>query len=148
MRKILLLLAISAYCAGCANGTPRIKAIDSPLCGAVSGFTVSYFAYGEGKMVIVPLSEVLPETVFVIGLRPLDGFGDAVVTVSSDDASWINASGKHDELPKGVYPQGALEVGCVPATAANPGENEFKFKIDVEKGDVLNTLDPRVRVNW
>ncbi len=147
MKRTVLLATFVALLAGCtAGGTPTIRPIDSPLCGSVEGFTISYFAYGEGKMVVVPLSKVRPNTVFVIGLKPLDGFGDADVTVTgtSGNGSWINATGKHDDLPKGIYPRGALEVGCVPS---DPEGTEYKYKIDVAKGDVMNSLDPRARVN-
>jgi len=146
IKKILLFVATATMLAACPGGKPTIKPITSPLCGAVSGFTVSYFAYGEGEMVIIPLSKVRAETVFVVGLDPLDGFGDADVTVSgtSGNAGWISATGQYDSLPRGLYPKkGALEVGCVPA---DPVGTSYKFKIEVVKGAVTNTLDPRADV--
>jgi len=136
---------IATMLAACPGGKPTIKPIASPLCGDVSGFTISYFAYGEGKMVVIPLSKVRPETVFIVGLKPLDGFGDADVTITgtSGNAGWIGATGQHDSLPRGIYPEGALEVGCVPD---DPEGTSYKFKIEVVKGIVTNTLDPRAEV--
>ena len=146
IKKLLLFIATATMLAACPGGKPTLKHFNSPLCGAVDGFTVSYFVYGEGEMVIVPLSEVRPETVFVIGLDPLDGFDDAVVTVSgtSGNAGWIDATGYYDGLPRDKYPKkGALEVGCVPDA---PVGTSYKFKIEVVKGDVTNILDPRAGV--
>ena len=146
-KKLLLFIAIATMLAACPGGKPKLKHFTSPLCGEVRGFTVSYFAYGEGKMVIVPVSEVRAGYVFVIGLKPLDGFDDAVVTVSgtSGNAGWIDATGYYDGLPRDKYPKkGALEVGCVPADA--PLKTSYKFKIEVVKGEVTNTLDPRADV--
>ena len=147
IKKLLLFITTATMLAACPGGKPTLKPITSPLCGAVSGFTVSYFAYGEGKMVIVPVSEVRAGTVFVVCLDPLDGFDDADVTVSSgtiDDPDWIGATGQYDSLPRGIYPKkGALEVGCVPDV---PEGTSYKFKIEVVKGEVTNTLDPRADV--
>ena len=146
IKKLLLFIATATMLAACPGGKPKLKHFTSPLCGEVSGFTVSYFVYGEGKMVIVPVSEVRSGYVFVVGLDPLDGFDDAVVTVSgtSDNAGWIGNKGHYDGLPRDKYPKkGALEVGCVPD---EPVGTSYKFKIEVVKGDVTNTLDPRAGV--
>ena len=147
IKKLLLFIATATMLAACPGGKPTLKHFTSPLCGEVSGFTVSYFVYGEGKMVIVPVSEVRAGNVFVVGLDPLDGFDDAVVTVSSgtiDEPGWIGATGHYDGLPRDKYPKkGALEVGCVPDV---PVGTSYKFKIEVVKGEVTNTLDPRADV--
>ena len=145
MKRIILVAAIAAMLAACVNGKPQRKVFNSPLCGDVSGFTVSYVVYGEAKMVMIPLSKVRPETVFVVGLKPLDGFGDADVTVTgtSGNAGWIGNFARYDDLPKGVYPKGAFEVGCVPA---DPEETGYKFEVKVIKDDVKNILDPRAKV--
>lgn len=145
--RIILVLATASLLAACpVGGKPKDKVFNSPLCGAVSGYTISYFAYGEGKMVIIPLSKVRAETVFVIGLKPLDGFGPADVTVKGTgaNAAWINNTGQHDSLPPaGIYPEGALEVGCVPN---DPLGTSYKYMIEVTHGSIKNTLDPRADV--
>lgn len=144
-RTVLVLVAAVLLVACPAGGKPKNKIFNSPLCGNVSGYTISYFAYGAGEMVIIPLSKVRAESVFVIGLRPLDGFGPADVTVSGmGNASWINNMGQYDNLPAaGIYPKGALEVGCVPN---DPVGTSYKFKIEVSHGTVNNVLDPRADV--
>jgi hypothetical protein len=147
-KKILFALAamILLTAARCKDGDPQNLVFDSPMCGDVKGFTVSYFAYGEGAMVILPLSQVRKETVFVIGLDPMSGFRNASVTVTGTGAGavWINGSGTYNGLPSGAYPKkGLLEVGCVPD---DPVGTDYKFKIEVVEGDVTNTLDPRARV--
>lgn len=153
MKKMfLLLLAMTVLSACTLGGKPRIKDFNSPLCGAVNGFTLSYFIYGEGKMLMIPISRVRENTVFVVGLRPLDGFEDSDVTVEQTDGNlpkWIpETTKKYSELPKGLYPQGAFEVGCAPDKTEVP--NPTKFKVDVVKETVdytiKNTLDPRAEV--
>jgi len=146
MKNIFLLVTIAIVLSACVNGRPQTKAISSPMCGTANGFTLSYVAYGEGKMVMIPLSKVRQGTVFVVGLKPMDGFGDADVTLTgtSANAGWISASAKHDNLPKGQYPRGAFEIGCVPST--EPVGTSYKFEVKVVKGDVTNILDPRATV--
>jgi len=151
-KAFLLILAMTVLPACTHGGKPRIKNFDSPLCGAVNGFTLSYFIYGEGKMLMIPISRVKENTVFVVGLRPLDGFEDSAVTVEQTDGKlpkWIpGTTKKYSELPKGLYPQGAFEVGCAPDTSEVP--DPTKFKVDVVKSTVdytiRNSLDPRAEV--
>jgi hypothetical protein len=146
-KKILfaLLSVMMLTAARCNDGEPQDLTFASPKCGEVNGFTVSYFAYGEGKMVILPVSKVRKETAFVIALEPMSGFRDASVEVTGTGASsWINNSGTYNGLPKGTYPKnGMLEVGCVPDA---PENTEYKFKIEVVEGAVRNVLDPRAKV--
>ena len=146
MKNLFLLVTIAIILSACVNGKPQTKAISSPMCDTAAGFTLSYVVYGEGKMVMIPLSKVREGTVFVVGLKPMDGFGDADVTLTgtSANAGWISASAKHNNLPKGLYPRGAFEVGCVPPGA--PLGTSYKFEVKVVKGDVTNILDPRATV--
>ena len=153
MKRAILLLVVMTVLSACTlGGKPKFKNINSPLCGAVDGFTLSFFVYGEGKMLMVPLSEVRENTVFVVGLRPLDGFEDASVTVEQTDGEtpkWIpGITQKFSDLPKGLYPQGAFEVGCAPD--AEDLSDATKFKVDVVKMTpdytIRNTLDPRAEV--
>ena len=89
---------------------------------------------------------------FVIGLKPLDEFEDANVTVEQTDGElpkWIpGKTSKFSDNPKGIYPQGAFEVGCAPGLAEVSGPT--KFKVDVVKVTpdytITNTLDPRAEV--
>lgn len=147
MKKLILLISVATVLSACVNGVPKKKVFSSNLCGNVAGYTISYIAYGEGKMVMIPLSKVRTETVFVVKLRPLDGFEDADVTVTGTSPNaipWLTGeTGQYENLPKGIYPKGSLEVGCVPA---DPEGTSYKFEVKVEKGDVTNILDPRARV--
>jgi hypothetical protein len=155
-KKILfaLMAMMMLTAARCKDGDPQDITFDSPKCGAVASFTVSYFKYGDGTMVILPVSKVKRGAVFVIGLDPNSGFRNANVTVTgtSDGAGWINGTGSYNGLPKGAYPKdGLLEVGCVPT---DPEHEEYKFQIDVANTittdtgteTVTNSLDPRARV--
>ena len=133
----------------CEDGVPQDLAFDSPKCGAVTSFTISYFKYGDGMMNILSLSEVKEGAVFVIALDPRKNFKNATVTVKGVDAdgSWIDGEGVYSALPKGTYPKkGMLEVGCAPPV--EDPRKEYKYMITVENADpeVKNTLDPRARV--
>ena len=148
MKNIFFLIAIAVILSACANGKPRKKAFNSTLCGEVAGYTISYIAYGEGKMVMIPLSKVRAGNVFIVKLRPMDEFEDADVTVTGTSANattWMpGKTDRYDNLPrKDFYPSGAFEVGCVPA---DPLGTIYKFAVKVEKGDVTNILDPRATI--
>jgi hypothetical protein len=151
MNRIFLLVVFTAALGACAyDGKPRTKVLDSPICGGrVEGYTVAYLFYGESKMVMIPLSEVRPRTPFLVGLKPLDGFEDADVTVKGTSTKaivWMTGvTKKYQDLPRGLYPKGMFEVGCVPN---DPENTRYKFEVIVNKGDVTNTLDPRIEVRW
>lgn len=148
MKKVfLVILGALALSACVSSGQPRSKMFNSNLCGEVPGYTVSLFAYGEGKMLVVPLSKVRRGNAFVIGLKPLDGYENASVKVTqtSGTPNWIGtATGQYANLPKmGFFTKYALlEVGCAP----NAVGSTYKFAIEVTEGAVKNTLDPRAEV--
>ena len=150
-KKILIALmaVFTLTAAKCKDGLPQDLAFDSPLCGPVTSFTVSYFNYGDGAMNIISLSDVREGAVFVIALDPNDNYGDATVTVEGvgADASWIDGEDSYNNLPKGVYPRkGMLEVGCAPAAEDPPTEYKYMITVDNTAAGVKNMLDPRARV--
>jgi hypothetical protein len=150
-KKILIALMATFMltAAKCKDGVPRDLTFDSPKCGDVSSFTISYFGYGDGAMNIVSLSEIREGAVFAIALDPRDNFKDAIVTVKGvdADAGWIGGQGSYNGLPKGAYPKkGMLEVGCAPAAEDPPKEYKYMITVENAETDVTNTLDPRARV--
>lgn len=150
-KKILiaLLATFMLTAAKCKDGLPQDLTFDSPLCGTVTSFTVSYFRYGDGTMTILPLSDVRENAVFVIALDPRDGFRDAKVTVEGmgAEAAWIDGENNYNDLPKGVYPKkGMLEVGCAPAAEDPPKEYKYTITVENTATGVTNMLDPRARV--
>ena len=150
-KKILiaLLAAFTLTAAKCEDGLPQDLTFDSPKCGNVTSFTVSYFRYGDGAMNIISLSEVREGAVFVIALDPRDNFKDAKVTVEGvgTDASWIDGENNYNALPKDTYPKrGMLEVGCAPAAEDPPKEYKYKITVENTATGVTNILDPRARV--
>jgi len=146
MKRMFLILLIAASLAACAyDGKPRKKVFNSPMCGAVKGYTVGYIAYGDAKLVMIPLSKVRTETVFVVGLKSFDGYDNADVTVKGTAAPWMpGKTGRYSDPRVLPYPRHAFEVGCVPAAAAVG--TVYKFKVEVVNGPVTNTLDPRAEV--
>jgi hypothetical protein len=149
-KKILIaLLSVATLTAAkCNDGEIQDIAYDSPKCGPVTKATISYFGYGDGKMLIVPITNVERGGVVVIGLDPRDNFKDATVTVTSTEATWIGGSGTYKtalrmpELKRVRF----IEVGCVPENE-DVGE-EYKYMIEVvdTASGVKNILDPRMKV--
>jgi hypothetical protein len=145
---IALLSMATLTAAKCNDGEIQGIAYDSPKCGPVTDATISYLGYGDGKMLIVPISRVARGGVFVMGLDPRDKFKDATVTVSSTDAAWIGGSGTYNtaltvpEIRRARF----IEVACIPDDL----ELEDKFKYEIEVHDtatgVRNILDPLIRV--
>lgn len=150
-KKILIaLLSVATLTAAkCNDGEIQDIAFDSPKCGPVTKGTISYFGYGDGKMLIVPITKVETGGVFVIGLDPRDNFKDATVTVTSTDSTWIGGSGTYNTaltvpaLKRARF----IEVGCVPPDSEEIGK-DYKYMIEVHDtaSGVKNILDPRVRV--
>ena len=146
---IALMATFMLTAAKCKDGLPQDLTFDSPKCGNVTSFTVSYFRYGDGSMNIISLSEVREGAVFVIALAPRENFKDAKVTVEGvgADASWIDGEDNYNDLPKGTYPaKGMLEVGCAPAAEDPPKEYKYMITVENTATGVTNMLDPRARV--
>jgi hypothetical protein len=143
MKRIILMAAASVIVAGCAaNGQPRVdESLASALtCTDKARLTVSNFIYADSHMSMISISDVEPDSGFIIRLVPRGDFGDADITVTgtSANAAWISGSGTAEALPNRL-----LFVGCAPD---DPAGTQYKFAIKVEKDDVTNILDPRARL--
>jgi hypothetical protein len=149
-KKILIaLLSVATLTAAkCNDGEIQDIAYDSPKCGPVTKATISYFGYGDGKMLIVPITNVERGGVFVIGLDPGDNFKDATVTVTSTEATWISGSGTYNAALTVPAIRGArfIEVGCVPGDEELDSEYKYVIEVHDTASGVKNILDPRVKV--
>ena len=148
-KMLIALLSLATLTAAkCNDGEIQAIAYDSPACGPVTSATISYLGYGDGKMLIVPISRVARGGVFVMGLDPRKNFKDATVTVSSTDVPWINGSGTFNtaltvpEIRRARF----IEVACIPDDLEIG--DKFKYEIEVQNTatGVTNVLDPLIRV--
>jgi len=159
MRKILAIISVSVLFSGCCtNGSFCKGPISSAACGGdVDGYTRTAIAYGDGKLVVVPISTIKANTEWRFYLVPLDNLGgitppeDTSVIIKGQDPAdpplksggnneWIDTSGDYgsaDSLGKVRY-----LAQCTPETLVHG--DEHKFEVTVEG---IGTLDPRGRVN-
>ncbi len=105
MRRILLILVITVISAGCAtDGRFHKKIFTSTICGGeVSGYSVTYVAYGDAKLLVIPLSKIRVNTEWRFILQPLQlrksvstvDYKAQTVTITGKNAAdaWINTAG-------------------------------------------------------
>jgi len=165
MRRILTILLVTALFVGCADGKFRSKIIPSAACGGtVDGYTVTYIAYGDSKLVVIPLSIISDQTEWRFILRPLkigksgsvDDYKGKKVTITGmspadpplppDHNSWIDTAGTApgNEI-SGTY-NGAADhmlTACVKGLPDTTRGTTYKFVVDVQD---VGTLDPRADV--
>ena len=150
MRKITTVLMFAILFVGCAtNGQFNKKTLDAGTCIDKTGYTYTGIAYGESKLVVIPLSEIRRDSEWRFYLLPIDNLGGATkyggskVTIKGKvgDASdnWIDVFGNFDDN-RSVGGKSYIFV-CVPSTVA-VGQ-EFEFEVTV---DSIGYLDPRARV--
>ena len=105
MRRILPILVITAFFAGCAtDGKFHSRNFTSTVCGGpVSGYTVTFIAYGDAKLLVIPLSKIRVNTEWRFILKPLQlrksvstvDYKAQIVTITGKNAAadWINSAG-------------------------------------------------------
>jgi hypothetical protein len=102
------------------------------VCGTdVDGYTFTAIAYGDSKIVVVPESEIVPDTEWRFVLVPT-----TLVGKTADDA-WINVSGTYD----GSGETHTL-AECVEPPVTTEG-TEYSYEVEVE---FIGKIDPRARI--
>jgi hypothetical protein len=166
MRKLLAIISVSVLFSGCCtmiDGAFCDKPFNSVACGGdVDGYTHTAIAYGDGKLMVKPISTIKANSEWRFYLVPLDNLGgktppdNASITIKGQDPAdpeiasvlasasgadnkWIDTSGDYDTAAR----LGKIRylVECTPATLL-PGD-EHKFEITI---DGIGTLDPRGHV--
>jgi hypothetical protein len=157
MRRILAIVLVTALFSGCVNGRFQEKSIHSDACGGtVKGFTITYIAYGDSKLMVIPLSKIRNHTEWRFILDPLTirksdsgkDYKDSKVTITGKRAEdvWLNTAALGDMLVSGTY-NGATDhmlTACVEITPEPHLGDSFYFVVDVED---IGTLDPRADIN-
>jgi hypothetical protein len=157
MKRITGALVIAFLFAGCADGKFHKRNITTGPCGPVVGYTYTAIAYGDGKLVVIPVSDIRANTEWRFYLFPLDNLGGktpsnnvhikikgqnpAVPPVASGGNNiWIDIDGSYNTATK----DGSLRflVDCTPASLVSGDEHKFEVTIDG-----IGTLDPRGHVD-
>lgn len=169
MKRIFLLVITSLLFSACStDGKPVRERFTSRVCvdadgklRNLDGHTTTKIRYGDGQIVVRPISKARPNTEFRIKLipkrRPTDkeDYTTVKVTVtgknlasrSTGDAKWIKVSGSFNDANKG-RDKGVLVAGC-PPLKTNPDERDsgaieiLYYEVEVEN---VGKLDPRLEV--
>jgi len=154
MKKIFLLLLISAALVACvSNGKPVKGVIPDSRCGdSTTGKTDTVLKYGKDDIVMKWKSHVREHSEFRIKLRPRKGYDSKKVKIvgisgtlpggaGTTSPDWLNIEKSAKELKKAH--KKAILVLCVPKGI--PENTEYKFDVRIED---IGNLDPRVRVTY
>ena len=149
MRKITIGLLLSMLVlTGCAR-FGRLIANAPNNCAGGMGYAVAGIYYGDSRLNVVPIIELVPGAEFKLFLLPrdVDGPGtptrDLQVTVVGDlmkdsDSGWITSrTTTFNTSDDGFMPM----TLCVPLDQ-DPGDYMYKITVDE-----VGVLDPRARVN-
>ena len=150
MPRLITILLVSVILAGC-DGTFRSRPFQSTACnGQVEGYTGTIIAYGDSKLVVIPLSDIRENTEWRFILRPLNigtvdppiNFNNALVTIKGKrfpgDDDWIEVSGTY----AGTANDKHTLRECVKPPVTDEG-TDYTFLVNVEG---IGELDPRARI--
>ena len=155
MRKALALIAVLVFISGCCtDGNFCKNSIHSAACaGPVDGYTLTAVAYGDSKLLVVPLSDIRNDTEWRFILKPLkrrtdpagSDYDNATVTISGKGASdaWINTAGPGNSPISGTLASDGMLTACVKNLPDTTIGSEYSYIVHV---DTVGTLDPRGRV--
>lgn len=153
MSKRITVLVITILLAGCVDGKFHKRSITGGPCGTVSGYTYTGIAYGDSKMVVIPVSKIRADTEWRFYLLPIDSlggttaYGDKTVKIdgkpppytppANDD--WIDGEKSYDTAT--VSGKSRYITVCVPSTVVKGQTWEYLVHVDT-----VGTLDPRGHV--
>lgn len=157
MRRILAIVLVTALFSGCVNGRFQEKPILSDACeGTVEGFTITYIAYGDSKLVVIPVSQIRNQTEWRFVLKPLtvgksdsgNDYKDSLVTITGKRAEdvWLDTAAPGSVLVSGTYNNATdhMLTACVNILPTPQTNDHFFFIVDVQD---IGTLDPRADIN-
>jgi hypothetical protein len=154
MRKILAIISVSVLFSGCCtNGSFCKGRIASAACGGdVDGYTHTAVAYGDGKLVVIPISQIIVDTEWRFILAPVTLPGDPIdyrtaavtITGKTGDDVWIDTAGPSNTPITGDFATDTILTACVKGLPVSVVGTEYEFEVNVTG---VGTLDPRGRVN-
>ena len=168
MKKIISVLAIPIFLAGCAtDGIFKQTSFVSAGCGQVSGYTVTWVRYGDGLVSVIPLSHIRRDTEWRFYLTPVNGrggstaYGASTVTIDGKAPGtmvltggsptlvpyvppgpdgWLFASGDYNSATVDARGRRYISL-CVPATVVR--NQEWHYGISIQH---VGEVDPRGHV--
>lgn len=142
MFRITTAVFLALLLAGCADG--KFVRIDEPNTCGTTGWTVTAIHYGDSRIVVIPVSEVVRDAEFRFVLVPASESTD---TVDYQDVM-VKVKGKpphdtwFDEAAGNASDgDGTIRV-CVDGASLVPGD-EIAYLVEV---DGVGVLDPRATV--
>jgi len=160
MTKVIILMSTVLVITACSyDGKFRKGTFTSTACGntEMEGYTMTAVRYGDSGIIVLPLSDLRPNTEFRILLSPKirdtdeEDYHAVRVTVtgkqlkSTDRVStWIGGSSTFNDANKAGnknLKKGSFVVGCVPSRSNY--DDVFRYAVVV--GNV-GTIDPRAKV--
>jgi len=156
MRRILAIVLVSTLFSGCCltDGAFCKGSFHSAACGGeVEGYTWTAVAYGDSKMLVVPLSKIRNDTEWRFILKPvrlptdppLANYENATVTITGKTAAdtWINTAGPGNSLITGDFATNDTLTACVKGLPDITVDTDYSYIVDVA---TVGRLDPRGRV--
>ncbi len=170
MRRITSALVITFLFAGCVDGKFHKRDITTGPCAPAVGYTYTGIAYGDSKLVVIPLSTIKANTEWRFYLLPIDSlggktvYGDSTITIDEKavglasldrsgaltpyvlptprpvDDDWLAASGTYNTA--NVDGTKRYLVACVPADVQI--DQEWRYLVEI---DNVGEVDPRGHVN-
>lgn len=141
MFRVAAIFLLVGLLAGCRHGE-FIKINEPNTCGT-TGWTLTGIHYGDSRIVVIPVSEVVEDGELRFVLLPADertdtkDYKDVTVTVvGKPPASWFTP-----KTGKASSGDGTIRV-CMDDTELDPGD-EFEYEVIV---DTVGVLDPRATV--
>lgn len=145
MNRATLTILVAAFLCGCADGQFRAKAMTTPDCGQIKGFTASIIHYGDSRIFVIPISKIKAGSEFRFILAPkLRSKTDATDYRQTE----VTVHGKRDPedlwfTPKtGKYSDSPTIVVCVPDPIPG-GLSQYQYIVEV---DGVGMLDPRADI--
>ncbi len=156
MQRIIWILLATIIIGGC-DGTFRTRTFVSSVCGGeVTGFTATAILYADSKLVVIPISEIRPNTEWRFILEPrllrssksTEDFKDKVVTITGKRAedAWINSAGTGaGGAITGTFNSATDHMlrACVNIPVNTAEDTEYQYMVAV---DDIGDLDPRAKV--
>lgn len=151
MIRLIVALGIASALAAC-DGTFRTKSFSSTTCGTavvpipVIGYTITGIHYGDSRLIVLPVSQIKPNSEFHFRLIPKvrtksdqHNYQQMQVAITSADddgdtpANWLHVDGTYND-------DNRVLVACIPPTLT---KSEYKFMVTVQE---VGQLDPRADV--
>ena len=144
MKKMMTVLAMAALMAGCADGRFVRESTDNN-CGG-TGWTHTAIHYGDSRVIVIPLSDVVAGEEMRFFLLPqmkgrdADDYTDATITVTSkpENAFFTTESGRFTDAP--------IISTCIKEGLALDSTFEYKVEVELPPGTTKAMLDPRAVV--